>query len=366
MRTETALADAVAHAVATSVTSLEAVVREPIAYDAFLAGRSLTRVRGRAVTPAGKQPWSLVEKLTEGRATASPYLYDNGMRELLAYRSGLLDDLAAGVRAPAAHGLREEADGRLTLWLEDVSGDGRRPRSADDLLRIARHLGRLGGWWLERVPEEPWLFTGWIDRHGQPEAVAPALELLRTLGDPARIERRLRRGVDEVTALIRAQGDYRATLESLPVTLCHHDAVAANVFMRHRDGAVETVLIDWESVGPGPIGADLASLLFSSPRRGDVPTATALAVVEPGLAAYRAGFADAGVDLDASTLRLAFDAAIALRWKLACDVIAAIDREETIFRGSATDESPDEALDELIHLTELLFASADAVRPARA
>jgi hypothetical protein len=362
VRTDADLAQTVARALGTRVERVEDVTRHELAYDAFLAGRSLSLLSGRAITANGDRPWSLVEKVTEGPSIASAYLYDNGLREFRAYRSGLLRDLAPGVVAPQVHGLVEEADGRLVLWLEDVGAVGRPRLHADDLLRVARHLGRLGGRWLGRAPAAPWLFSGWIDRHGQPEAVAPALELLRSLRDRRAVEARLGRSVEEVAALIGAQSAYRATLESLPTTLCHHDAVAANVFGRRRGAAHETVLIDWESVGPGAIGADLASLLFSSPRRGDVPTAIVLAIVDRAVEEYRAGFADVGARVEPDAVRRGFDAAVALRWKLARDVVEVIDGGGTIFRGSAMHETPEEALDELVRLTALLFASADAAR----
>ena len=112
------------------MATLQGVEREPLAYDAFLAGRSVARVRGIAVTSNGTVPWSMIEKVTEGPAVASAYLYDNAVREFHAYDSGILDDLAPSVTAPTAYGVHTRADGRLSLWLEDV-GEPRRLSSAE-------------------------------------------------------------------------------------------------------------------------------------------------------------------------------------------------------------------------------------------
>jgi Phosphotransferase enzyme family len=340
------------------ILRIQVTAREELAYDAFLAGRSLARVRGVARTNRGGIRWSLIEKVTDGPALASAYLYANGRREFLAYGSGLLRDLAPGVTAPLALGRHEAPDGGLTLWLEDVAGADVRRLDAMDLLPTARGLGRLAGRWLDRVPDAPWLFRGWIDRHAQPAAMQPGIDLLRTLRRPDVVEQRVGQPIEAAVALIESQPMFRAVLETLPVTLCHHDAVAANVLVRARAEGRETVLIDWESVGPGAIGADIASLLFSSVRRGDLDSSTVLRLVDGAIDAYTDGMREAGAAVDPALVRRGFDAAVGLRWTLVRDVASAIDRDTPIFRGSAPDEPPAAALRQLLDLTRLLFDSA--------
>jgi Phosphotransferase enzyme family len=351
---------AVEHAIGEPLLDLGAVEREPIAYDAFLAGRFVLRLRGRALALTGPVAWSMIEKVTEGPAHATPYLYDNGLRELRAYQTGMLDDLAPGLAAPRAHGLDEGPDGRLTIWLEDL-GDGLE-RSASDILLAARHLGRLAGRWRGRVPDEPWLFTGWIDRHSQPEAVDRDMARLRAVRRPEELGRRLGWSVDDAIALIDLQPVLRRLLEKLAHTLCHHDAVAANVF--RRAGGGETILIDWEMVGPGPVGADLASLLFSSVRRGDLSAATMSQLRLAALDAYAKGIRDVGEEGDRALIGLGFQAAVALRWSLVRDVALAIDEGRPVVRGSVLHEPSEEALSELVALTRVVFECAASVREA--
>lgn len=138
-------------------------------------------------------------------------------------------------------------------------------------------------------------------------------------------------------------------LEALPHTLCHHDAVEANVF---RAGG-GTVLIDWESVGPGPVGADLASLLFSSARRGDCSAELAASIVDEAVAAYARGMGKVGVS--AAEVRRGFDVAVSLRWKLVRDVANTVERGAAIRRGSAPQETDAAALAELDALVDLLL-----------
>jgi hypothetical protein len=354
---DAALRDAVEDLVGRPVVALVDVRREPLEYDAFLAHRAVTRVRGSAALAAGgaRVPWSLVEKRTEGPALAVPYLVANGERELAAYRSGLLDALPPGIRAPRAHGTARDADGGVTLWIEEVRHAARRPLDPATLLDAAEALGGLAGRWLGRPPEDAWLFTGWIDRHAQPEAAAAGA---RTLAAPGpRATAVLGDRIPAAARLLAHQDHVRAVLDDLPRTLCHHDATGANVF---ADGT-GIVLIDWESVGAGPVGADLASLLFSSVRRGDAAARDAVAVIDAAVARYAEGIRAAGGSVPPDVVRRGLDAAIALRWKLAADLVAALDAGSAMRRGSLPDEPADVAEAELTALLDVLLASAGRV-----
>jgi hypothetical protein len=348
------LGDAVARAAGRPVTEIVDAVRTPLEYDAFLAHREVNRIRARVLAGADEMPVALVEKITEGPDRAVPYLTDNAEREFAAYRSGLLDDLAPRVRAPRLLGSERRDDGRLTLWIEDVDHDGGRPLGVEAILRAARDLGALAARWTGRVPDEPWMFRGWIARHAQPEAMREGADVLaRTDGTSvAVLGDRLPAGL----RLLEGQERIRRILEEQPQTLCHHDAVGANVFTT----AGATVLIDWESVGPGPVGADLASLLLS-PRRGDASSAVIAEVWDSACSAYADGYREEGGELDAAQLAGAVDAAVCLRWKLVRDVADGLDRGVPARRGSLPGESPDAALADLVVLTDLVLASARRV-----
>lgn len=353
------LESVVERAISLPVTSLVEVRREPLAYDTFLAGRSITRVTGVAVVGADRVPWSVIEKVTERPGVASEYQYDNGRRELLAYRSGLLDEEVPGFAAATAYGTAELDDGTLVLRLEDLAG-ATSEWSAESFLDAARHLGRFAGRWLGRVPDHAWLFRDWIDRHSQPESLAEGTRIVREHLAEASLGQR---AVADGPRLLADQPRFRAALERLPQTLCHHDAVKANLFTRLRDGVRETVAIDWEMVGPGTVGADLVSLLFSSVRRGDMASSWLPGLTPRALTAYGAGLADMGAAIHPAEIRLGFSAAIALRWSLLRDVVAARTTPGAqVFRGSALAESPETALDELVALTGYLLDTAEVAR----
>ncbi|BDZ44837.1 phosphotransferase family protein [Naasia aerilata] len=349
----TALSAAVARAVSRASVVLEDVRQDALDYDAFLAHRAVTRIHGVALADGDRIPWSMIEKTTEGPHLAIPYLTDNGDREYAAYASGLLEDLAPAVRAPRLYGSAVEDDGRTVLWLEEIHHDGTRPLDADTILEAAHDLGGLAGRWIGRPLDEPWMFDGWIDRHSQPEAAERGLATVRRR-NPA-VVAHLGDRLAAAERLILAQPDVRGVLEALPHTLCHHDAVGANVF--RSDG--RTVLIDWESVGPGPVGADLASLLFSSVRRGDASAFVVAPLLEEAVDAYAAGLHEEQPRADIADVRRGLDASAALRWKLAVDVADGLERGDVPRRGSLPEETGEEAAEELLVLIDLQLAAAE-------
>lgn len=337
------------------VLALSEIVREPLEYDAFYEHRTVNRLRGLARVDGASVPWTLVEKRTEGPGLASPTLLANGRREFDAYTSGTLDDIAPTLRAPQAHGMLLEPDGAITLWLEEIRHGGPRPLDAQAILAAARDLGGLSGRSMGHELDKPWYLSGWIDRHGQPDRHAEGLAAIRRkhpsavarLGDRLALTERL----------ILRQAEVGGILESLPHTLCHHDAVGANVFSTNAG----TVLVDWESLGDGSVGADLASLLFSSVRRGDASANVVVPIVDEAVQCYADGIRAEGASVAFADVRRGFDAAVALRWKLAVDVVTGLERGEPPRRGSAPHEEPAVALDQLIQLVDLLLASAARV-----
>lgn len=333
------------------------IMREPLAYDAFHAGRQVIRLSGDALVRGERRRWSMVQKVTAAPAVVSPDLAALAHRELRAYRSGLLEDDRPGLRAVTSYGTVEDPDGSLVLFLEDLGERGHWPM--ERFVAAARDLGRFNGRWLGRVPEgEPWLFRGWVERHSQPDAIAGGRAII---GERLQAARSVLGDVEMGRArqLLEDQPALKVTLDALPVTLCHHDAVRCNLFsVRGR-----TVAIDWELLGPGPVGADLASLLFSSGRRGDLPVEWLPELVPRAMAAYRAAMGEVGAVVSEADVRLGFDAAVSLRWSLLRDVVvlATSDGPGRV-RGSLPDEPREESIRQLALLTGFLLDAAERAR----
>jgi len=95
---------------------------EPLIYHAVLPDRVLARVSGWALDDDNAPVrWSSVLKLFQPSARTRTGELTSPPREILAYRSSLLDGLPGHLRAPRLLGIDEGDDGTFWLWLEDVS-----------------------------------------------------------------------------------------------------------------------------------------------------------------------------------------------------------------------------------------------------
>jgi hypothetical protein len=287
-------------------------------------------------------------------------------REVDAYRSGLLDDLPGNFRAPRAIHIGDDPRGALWLWLEHITDryDRRWPLAAYGI--AARHLGQFNAAYLTNrsVPSHPWLMPRWAETHSEPtRAVAAPPMLERLLADP-RVQSAFSTPIaDRARRLLRNQPHFLAILANLPQTLCHHDAAQANLFVHRRaDGEDETVAIDWETIGPGTLGADLASLVFSTLRRGDFPSADAEELDRVAFAGYLAGLRHAGWQGPADQARLGYAASVALRWSLFLGTLRDVVDDETR-RKAAHDwnRPPEDLLRQWIPLSLFLLDRADEV-----
>jgi hypothetical protein len=193
---------------------------------------------------------------------------------------------------------------------------GRSPWTAAEHHLAAAHLARFHAAYLMgvEVPEYPWLnrdfARGWLAI--TMPVIRPVLD--RAVGgdgaytslDPARDGR-----IAPLVRLLLDPERWLATLESMPQVLCHLDANPDNLLLRRTaDGGTELVAIDWQLVGFGPVGEDIAQLLC-----GVVAAEPAREVdlVESVLARYWAELTGAGVRIPLRDVRRGYYVAAALR-----------------------------------------------------
>jgi Phosphotransferase enzyme family len=240
---------------------------QAVAYDATnpVSG-GVYRIQGSATAANETISWSVILKIvrapaeTESRpgywttafvpatSMSSPPMY--WKREALAYRSGLLDSVPAGLLAPRCFVLEEKSPTCYWLWLEDISGSDLDPWTPFRYQEAARHLGQFNGVYLAgcSAPTHPWLASGWmrgwlshLEREGGMDWITRLLAedpLLRSALPSSLLEGLRRLWHDREIILL--------ALDSLPQVLCHHDAVPANLLRRTRaDGEAATIAVDW-------------------------------------------------------------------------------------------------------------------------
>jgi len=288
---------------------------EPIAYVAYLPGRSLVRFTGRAWVDGREVPWSLVRKrMSSG---------DPGAREALAYRA-VLGELRGELRAPRA--LVTADEGGATLWLEDVKDAYDHQWSLAEYARAARALGSFNGAYLipGAIPAVSWLARDWIDNHSEPGKIGQALEEVQAFATSP-VVRQVFPEAGDARGLLEDQPRWAAVLAQLPPTLCHHDASKANLVLRRdRAGGLETVAVDWEAIGHGVPGADLATFVVGTMRRGEFPAERAAELDQVAFDAYVEGLHGSGARGELPRVRLGYAAAVSLRWSIVAQTLRAL------------------------------------------
>lgn len=97
------------------------------------------RIRGQAQGRHETMAWSLILKALHAPPGS------NKRREVLAYQSGLLDDLPGDLVAPSYFGTIEYPDDEVWLWLEDIPEAYSTGWPLDRYGLAAQHLGQFNG-----------------------------------------------------------------------------------------------------------------------------------------------------------------------------------------------------------------------------
>ena len=283
-------------------------------FGALDVARSVFNIRGMARVGVAERPWSLVLKVLGPSAVpGDPTVMRYWKREMLLYSSGLLDDLPTGLRAPRFYGCDEPADSVVWLWLEHIREDGERAWPIARWALAARHLGRFNGAYLvgRSLPRAPWLSGRRLrtSLERQDSLVAQ----IATAPDNPEVSRWWPPQV--VAAILRLweeRGAFCDALDSLTQTFCHGDAIRRNL-LAHRDGAEETVAIDWEFAGHYAVGEEVGQTLSVASAFYDIEPVDLPALDEALFASYLAGLREVGWRGDPTQVRFAYVAHAALR-----------------------------------------------------
>jgi hypothetical protein len=101
-------------------------------------------------------------------------------------------------------------------------------------------------------------------------------------------------------------------LSQLPHTLCHHDAFVRNLLLTSTAKGERVVAIDWNFVGMGALGEEIALLVGASYNFLELDVAHIREVEEHVWAGYLMGLRDAGWQGDVQAVRFAYAATSAL------------------------------------------------------
>ncbi len=326
----------------------------PISYDPYLAGRDVLRVTGHATLVNGESvSWAAMVKRTTGIGLRA------ARRELAAYRDGVAAPTpATGLRAPAMLGWDEGPD-HVELWLEPLRDryDGAWPTA-----RFALAAEHIAAWDVQAsrrsLPAGFDAEDAWAERHGQPERVNEArahLDRLRATPGAAEVMTLLDDpGFRRTDELISSTPRRIERLSAFPRGPLHHDLVRSNLF---AVGEASTAAIDWENVGRGPFGVNLAPLVVGSVRRGDASADDLDAIEAAVVSAYARVVSTAGV-ARTEDVELAYRLALGLRWHVVLGTIGTwLDPTVSRMRGSRPEEPRAEGLRHIVAVSRHLVAA---------
>ena len=281
------------------------------------------RVRGVATTRDGAVDWSVIVKvltnapINVGSLAApprdDPHTIQYWRREAEAYRSDLLLPSDAGLVVPRCWRIDEAADAEIVLWLEDLPDAGPHVWSQERLALAAYHLGQFNGIHLgsENVVARPWLTRGRVEGW-----VAEAVPWIGRIRHHRRDGFEMRwlsdRSVDRLEAQWERRDELMSVLGRSPVTLCHHDAHRRNLGSMDDAGRVRTIGYDWQYLGTGHLGEEIAALVAVTLQFLDVPMSDAPSFEALTLEAYVEGLRDAGWRGDPGLVRAGYPSAAAL------------------------------------------------------
>jgi hypothetical protein len=320
--------------------SIEDEVGRPVELQ-LLAHNPLNAVTGGIWRARGPRGSVVVKVVTDGRTHAGPAWWaasredrhwNSWRREVLAYREHLAACFEPdGVGAPALRRSDATADGTVVLWLEDVAGRSGADLTVDDLVDLARALGRAQGRLARDADwDRPWLSQHFLRKYSGSKPVDDAVLADDDLWAHPRVARHLGPLRAGVVALRRRWPLLVSLAEQVPRTLCHLDLWPPNV-VRRADGRF--ALLDWAFCGSGALGEDVSNLVPDSVFDLLFPADVVEELAQRAELAYLDGVRDGGWSGDERLIRLGIRAPAAKYHWLAARLLEDPDSEMRVAYG---------------------------------
>lgn len=126
---------------------------------------------------------------------------------------------------------------------------------------------------------------------------------------------------------------------------------------------METVALDWENIGLGSVGAEIATLVFGTMRRCEFDAERAAELTQVVFAGCVAGLREAGWQGHVEHVRLGYTAAVALRWTLLARTLRVLVEGAPLLRTSQGRRlSSDQVARQWVRLSEFLLDRAHEAR----
>ena len=268
------------------------------------------KVQGLTGSGNDRVEWDFVVKVLDTSETSysgASVSFNLPAREVGAFESGFFGRLDGGFQAASCHGITRSGDTTL-LWLEDLSDSAQYPWGREEFLIAARHVGFFNGSWPEdRAPTGDWLDRKLITNRPMYFVQAGSYDLMKNAEKaPAVVDMTARSGVKGIGNMYSEFVEITRPLVSLPRTVCHNDFHSRNAFFRREATGPVTYVIDWASVGLGPVGIDGGTLAGGGLVWQEVEARMISDIEHQIFDEYVGGLGDAGFRYDRDQIRLGY------------------------------------------------------------
>ncbi len=265
------------------VTALRMGQSEPFAYPKF-GNKSFDVIEFDYEATAGNGSSRMILRRRAPRDAVSTLIGDLQHRELLAFKTGLLDQIPATFHHPYLHVIHDPAHGQYWAFLEDVTDDMAHLGIVDTLpdatiRTILSHLAAFHArfWRREDVLSQPWLMSLRTPVDSWYRLIVETIDDVKEPSEATRYMHEqwpwLRQGITNllgslepdtrrlIEGLFRDPDRLLQAIDGMPLTLCHYDFDNRNLGFRTGPHGAQTVVIDWEIVGVGLSSADVGRFL---------------------------------------------------------------------------------------------------------
>ncbi len=194
-------------------------------------GTYIYRFSGDAKTTHQTKPWSMILKIIRARPDDDPASTHYWKREIEFYQSRLLEDLPGRFSLVRTFGVMDYPNEAGWVWMEELTHALAQPWQLEHYGTVAHHLGQFNGLYLTTrpIPTAPWLSTSWLRKIA--DTVAEQTAQIQAMFSLPELQDVLPPDAETLfLKLWHKREHFLRTLDNVPQTLCHQDAVARNLF----------------------------------------------------------------------------------------------------------------------------------------
>ncbi|MGO4184253.1 hypothetical protein AB4Z17_24030 [Paenibacillus sp. TAF43_2] len=286
---------------------------------------SVYRVSCIALDNDRKQNYTMILKILKSdpmRNQVNHYYY--WKREALVYRSGILNQLPLGIRAPLCYTVEEHPDENVWIWLEDIVIENVQSEwSFKHMCKISYLLGKYNGAYITAttLPTESFLCHNWMRSWVEVcTAYAKPIEEQKAIWDSCLIDFNGKSSMWELYRINRDRvNSLLETLELLPRVFAHQDVHWDNIFIEQLNGNDSLIAIDWQFASISGVGEELGRMIGYALLKKKVPVNMVAEYKEELFLNYMQGLRDEGWDGNFKLARFGFTASTSLRFIMVVD-----------------------------------------------